>query len=120
MEVPDELMARHVIAQAREYGEYGEVHDRVSEGPYGAAEYETEWSIADLDPQECDVDMRDDTVSVKGIVMGEYAVQVASATYNPPAAAHPAEYETRERELFVEIEMELGTLPFPVVNVEIA
>lgn len=118
VEIRDELMARHVIEQAREYGEWGDVYDTAAEGEYGQYEYETDWSLTDMNPSECDVDMDDETVVVSDMIEAEYSVRTARAKLNPPGSAHPAEYETRTTNLYVSIRMTLGELPVPIINVE--
>jgi len=118
VEINDRLLAQHVITQAREYGEWGDVYDTVAEGEYGQHEHDVEWSLADMNPDDCDVDMDDNTVVVTGTVEGEWSVKVSSARRYPTHKAHPAEWEHRSVTLLVQIEMELGELPIPVIHVE--
>jgi hypothetical protein len=120
VEIEDHKLARHVINQAREYGVYEDINDVATEGTHGQYAYDTEWSIADLDPSHCNVEVNGDTLIVMGTVEAQYTVQTAKARRNPPGKAHPAEYEKRTAPLEVSIGMELGELPEPVVTAEIA
>jgi len=119
VEVPDAVMARHLIAEAREIGEYGDVYDTASEGQHGQYDFETDWSIADINPENADVEYDDGAIRIHAIVEGSYSVQTRSATYNPPSRAHPAEYENRSVEIGVTIERDLTELSVPVIHAEI-
>lgn len=106
--VPTESLATFIINAAREYGEYGDVYDTAHEGKHGEHEFETDWSLGDLDADDVDVEVTTDNdgytvVLVIGEVDAEYSVKTASARYNPPGKAHPAEYERREMPLGVTI-----------------
>jgi len=120
VEINDRLLAQHVITQAREYGKCGDIHDTVAEGNYGQHEYESEWSLADMNPEECDVEIDDKTVIVHGTVEAEYSVKVLSSIRHPANRARPAEWENRTATLLIRIEMELGELPLPLIHAELA
>lgn len=116
VEVPDRPLAEHIIIQAREYGTFGDVVDTYSEHVKDH-DHDLEWSLADLDPETCDVDIDDETVVVTGEVEGEYSVKVLDARRNPPGKAHPAEYENRTIPVAITIEYQLAeNLPEPTIN----
>lgn len=117
--VPDTAMAKHVIELAKEFGEYGEVYDTVAEGRHGEHEFDAEWSLNDMNPSDCAVDMIEEGVlRVSDTIEATYQVQIESATYYPNSKAHPAEYETRTIDLEVYIDMEISELGVPVINAE--
>jgi hypothetical protein len=119
VEVPDRVVAERVIDEALEYGEFGDVYDIAHEGPHGQHEFETDWSLSDIDTSNCRVDMLDEeTVVITDEITATYSVQTSRATYYPNSKAHPAEYETREITLHVTIENNLSNLEPPVINVE--
>jgi hypothetical protein len=120
VEIPDRVAAKHLIDEAREIGEWGDVHDTAHEGPHGQHEFETDWSLADMSPDNCHVEYDDGTIRVHGEIEASYSVEVRSATYNPASRAHPAEYENRNVTLWVTIERDLTEISVPVINAEIA
>jgi hypothetical protein len=106
--IPEKAIAQYVIDIALEWGEYGDVNATASEGQYGQDEYDVDWSLTDLDADRCDVDTINDedenlVVVVTGALPGSYSVKTASATYNPPGKAHPAEYESKNIEMGVSL-----------------
>lgn len=97
--IPTKAIAQYVIHIAQEWGEFGNVDTIAYEGKHGQHEYDIDWSLGDLSASKCDVDTIDGedgnlVVMVSGIVEGSYSVKTASARYNPPGKAHPAEFRT--------------------------
>lgn len=88
--VPRDALAEHVVAQALEHGEFVDYVDAPVEGdpPVDVSDWED-------GPWDMDV-LPDDTVKLFGRATGRYQVRTRRAKRNPPGAAHPAEYETRE------------------------
>jgi hypothetical protein len=100
IEVPKEPFVDHLVAHAREYGDY---HDHVSP-PGRGNERDVEWDW----PDEWDVEVYDDEIVLYAHTEGEYKVQTARAvTSAPPSKCHPAEYERRTTEVSVEIAVSL-------------
>jgi hypothetical protein len=104
--IPEKAIAQYVYDIALEWGELGDVNATASEGQYGQDEYDVDWSLTDLDVDNCDVDTMNDedgnlVVMVSGILEGTYSVQTVSARYNPPGKAHPAEHRTEKRAMEV-------------------
>lgn len=118
VEVPDEMVASWLIDMAREWGGWGDVFDTAYEGPHGEHEFETDWSLADLDPADCHVDRFDNELVLTGELQAHYSVKVSNAVYNPPSKAHPADYRDEEITLMVEIVFDMNGLPEPVINAE--
>lgn len=99
IELPKEPLIDHVVALAREVGDY---HDYTSP-PDRGNERDVEWDW----PDEWSVRVGEDQILLEGQTEGEYQVKTASATYNPPGAAHPAEYEWRTMPVAVTIHADL-------------
>jgi len=114
IEVPKEPLVDHLVAHAREYGDY---HDHVSP-PERGNERDVEWDWPSAD--EWDVELcNDECIVCIASTEGSYQVQTRSATYNPPGAAHPAEYERRTVLVGITIEVALDDvgLDFSAIQV---
>lgn len=115
--VPTEPLKEHLVALAREVGEY---HDHVSP-PERGVEADVEWDWDDID---WDVGSYPDTgeIELHGFTEGSYGVQTARARYNPPGKAHPAEYEHRTMPIGVTIHVNLDdghALDFGAFTIEV-
>jgi len=117
VEVPDKLIAQHVIELAKEHGEYAKIHDTAHEGRFGQHEYETEWDLSDMLNNDLDVSMDDTRIIVESVIEGQYTVKVRSKTRYPNSKAHPAEYENKEIDLLACISLELSELSVPQIQV---
>lgn len=104
--VPKGALVEHVIHLAEEFGEW---EDHASVSPERGVDVDLDWSVHDVDDWTVDVD--DGGFELTGFCDGEYAVQTARARRNPPGKAHPAEYETRTREVAVEIRVDTENPP---------
>lgn len=109
VEIEDERIARFVLRSAKAFGTWGDVMDTASEGKYGQHEHDTEWSLDQIDPEDCFVEVNGNTLVVGDIIDAEYSVKTTRARRNPPGKAHPAEYERRTRPLGVTMEMPLDS-----------
>ena len=114
VEVPDAVIAERVINEALEWGEF-DMPDTIGLGEYGEQELDLEYSLTELKPSECDVDMYDETVVVSGEVSGSYSYQTARRTRH-----HPAEYTTEYVPVFISMELDLTEMDSPKVVGEIA
>lgn len=113
VEIPDTVIVRQAIALALEYGD-NDIPETIGVGEHGQHNVELHWSIKDINPDDCDVEVVEKdghtTVVVHGEIEATYDKKVRSATYNPPGAAHPAEYETCYVPLMVSIEYDLQAM----------
>jgi len=117
VEVPDTLIAKHVVELANEHGEFIKLDDTAHEGEYGQYEHETDWDLLDLVDNDPDVFMDDTSIVIEGEIEGHYSVKTQSATYYPNSKAHPAEYENREITLYATVSLELEELSIPEISI---
>jgi hypothetical protein len=115
VEIPDRLIARHAIAEALEWAEEIDVPTTYALGEFGQYETELDWTLNDLNPDECDVDMvNDSTLLVSGGVEAKYTVQVSSGS-----RWHPPEYRTEYVPLWIGVELDLSNEGAPRIIGEI-
>ncbi len=117
VEVPDDVLAKHVIDLAKDYGEYVELNDTAHEGRYGQHEHDTDWNLSDVLDNDYDVFMDDTRVVVEGVIEAHYSVKISSATRYPNSKAHPAEYESLETTLHANISLELEEMAVPEISI---
>lgn len=117
VEVPDETFARYVIEAAKEWGDYGDIHDNV---PGSRGTKSMDWSLNDLDPEECSVDMLSETKARVGQkIQASWWRQTSKARLYPNSKAHPAEGVTKFETLMVELIADFSDgLPRVTINAE--
>lgn len=106
-QVPKDAFVDHVIHQAKEYGTY-DSPPTVGGGPRGPQK-DVDWSFDGVD--SWDIDRTNSGFVMHGVCEGSYSVQVTPARYNPPGKAHPAEYEWRNVDVKVVIDVDVENPP---------
>jgi hypothetical protein len=96
IEVPRDALVQRTIDIALEVGQYDDF--RVPDDC-------DDWSLKDMDVDYVTTD--GSTVIVEGLVEGSVTTKVASARYNPPGKAHPAEYERHDVPIDISIRWDL-------------
>lgn len=110
VEVPDHVIATFAIERAIEYGEY-DVPSTIGLGEYGQYETELDWSMNDVTPESCEVEMIDENIiNVHDTIEASYSEQVSRRTRH-----HPAEYEHHTTPLHITIVIRLDTLDTPTI-----
>lgn len=94
--------------------EMDQIDDHVSP-PERGNDRSVEWGVRDVTDwfvAEGPTDGDDNTIRLTAITEGKYKVQTARAVTNaPPSKCHPAEYETREMQVGIEVTIDLDTPP---------
>jgi len=110
--VPRGPLVEHILEMAREGAEF----DDCTAPPEPNLGGPVDWRLEDVEDWTVDAD--GDAVVLSGMTEGAYQVQTRSATYNPPGAAHPAEYERRTVRVAVEVRADWSENPIGEYAIE--
>ncbi len=101
--IPKEPLVDYLVELAYEHGSFvGNLSP-----PERGVEGEVEYSLDDMD-WKVESNPENNEVLLHGVTDGEYQVKMRSATYNPPGAAHPAEYKTKTCPVAATIHVDIG------------